>query len=271
MVRVELGGVPETLLWTLHHRALEAARPDTVLDDPLAVTVRDRIDYPFTERFGAGRGGLAQWQALRAGTFDAEVRRFMAAHPGGTVVALGEGLETQFWRVDDGRVRWVGVDLAETVAVREELLGRDATGRRALVAASAFDVDAWAGAVAPGGPVLLTAQGLLMYFSRDEVHGLIAALAARFPGASLVFDAIPAWLAARRPPASPGGFVPPPWQWGFDGAEQAALRGLPRVAALRALPVRRGRGVVQGALLPALARVPAARLRMVSIWRAAFA
>jgi O-methyltransferase involved in polyketide biosynthesis len=33
--------------------------------------------------------------------FDREVRRFLAAHPGGTVVALGEGLETQFWRVDN--------------------------------------------------------------------------------------------------------------------------------------------------------------------------
>jgi hypothetical protein len=44
---------------------------------------------------------------------------------------------------------------------------------------------------------LLTAQGLLMYFEPDAVHGLIAACAARFGGASLVFDAVPAWLAAR--------------------------------------------------------------------------
>ena len=26
------------------------------------------------------------------------------------MVALGEGLETQFWRVDNGRVRWLTVD-----------------------------------------------------------------------------------------------------------------------------------------------------------------
>ena len=32
-------------------------------------------------------------------------------HPAGTVVALGEGLETQFWRPDNGRVRWLSVDL----------------------------------------------------------------------------------------------------------------------------------------------------------------
>jgi O-methyltransferase involved in polyketide biosynthesis len=43
-------------------------------------------------------------------------RRFLAANPDGTVVALGEGLETQFWRVDNGRVRWLTVDLPETIA-----------------------------------------------------------------------------------------------------------------------------------------------------------
>ena len=61
---VELGGIPETLLWTLYHRALEAGRPDAVLSDPLAVGLVERIDYPFAERFGGG--ALAQWQALRA-------------------------------------------------------------------------------------------------------------------------------------------------------------------------------------------------------------
>ena len=39
----ELEGVPETLLWTLYHRALEARRPDAVLRDPMAVDLVDRI------------------------------------------------------------------------------------------------------------------------------------------------------------------------------------------------------------------------------------
>jgi O-methyltransferase involved in polyketide biosynthesis len=43
-LRVELGGVPETLLWTLYHRAVEARRDDAVLDDPLAVQLVDRLD-----------------------------------------------------------------------------------------------------------------------------------------------------------------------------------------------------------------------------------
>ena len=40
--------------------------------------------------------------------------RFLAANPDGTVVALGEGLETGFWRVDNGSVNWLTVELPET-------------------------------------------------------------------------------------------------------------------------------------------------------------
>jgi O-methyltransferase involved in polyketide biosynthesis len=39
---------------------------------------------------------------LRVLAFDREVRRFLAAHPGGTVVSLGEGLETS-----TGASRWM--------------------------------------------------------------------------------------------------------------------------------------------------------------------
>ena len=96
---VQLDAVPETLLWTLYHRAAEARRPDAVLRDPRAVELVEAIDFPFERRFGRAAPVLAQWQALRAACFDREVRRFARHHPGGTVVALGEGLETQFWRV----------------------------------------------------------------------------------------------------------------------------------------------------------------------------
>jgi len=36
--------------------------------------------------------------------FDEQVRRFLEEHPDGTVVGLAEGLETQAWRVDNGRM-----------------------------------------------------------------------------------------------------------------------------------------------------------------------
>ena len=92
------------------------------------------IDYPSRERFGAS-AGWAQWQALRErGTFDREIRRFLHDHPDGTVVALGEGLETQLWRVNNNQLRWVSVDLPPVIELRQRFL--PSCPRQELVASS---------------------------------------------------------------------------------------------------------------------------------------
>jgi O-methyltransferase involved in polyketide biosynthesis len=235
-MRVALGDVPETMLWTLYHRAQEAARPDGVLADPLAVELVGRVEYPFEERFGGG-GPLAQWQALRAKTFDRSVQAYLAARPGGTVVALGAGLETQFWRVDDGRCTWISVDLPEAIELREALL--PPSDRRLEIARSALDL-AWMDEV--DGEALITAQGLLMYFQPQEVHRLIAACARRFAGGALLFDAVPRGLTGRQF-TSGAGYQAPQWHWGWDRREAALVRELPGVTELRRLRLPPGRGL----------------------------
>jgi O-methyltransferase involved in polyketide biosynthesis len=260
-----LSGVPETLLWTLWQRAVEARRPDTVLVDPLAVELVERLDYPFAARFGEGFG---QFQALRSKCFDREVRRFLRGHPGGTVVALGEGLETQFWRVDDGAVRWVGVDLPEVVELRGRLL--PAADRVSSRAESALDFG-WLEELGRG-PALVTAQGLLMYLGREEVDALVTRVAAALPaGGCFVFDGVPPWLAARSRAgklARPDGYEPPPWTWALDDAEARRLASLsPRIAALESLPLPRGRGAALGFLLPLLHRAGAVRRLSLSVNR----
>ena len=253
----ELGGVPETLLWNLYYRALEARRPNAVLRDPKAVELVDAIDYPFEERFGVGHPRQAQGQALRVLCFDQEIRRFLSVHPEGTVIALGEGLETQFWRVDNGRVRWLTVDLPETVEVRRRLLPE--SPRQRTLACSALD-ERWMEEVDTSRGVLLTAQGLLMYLRPSEVHGLVAACARRFVGGSLLFDAVPRWFSARTMRGeirTSGSYRPPPMPWGIDvdelGDIQAAHPNLVEVRELRLAP---GRGLFWGYLAPLMNVVP---------------
>jgi O-methyltransferase involved in polyketide biosynthesis len=267
-LRVELGAVPETLLWTLYHRAVEARRDDAVLDDPLAVDLVDRLDYPF-ERFGTG-AGLGQWQALRVRCFDDEVRRFLARHPDGQVVALGEGLETQFWRVDNGRVRWLSVDLPEVVELRDGLL--PASPRRHTIGCSALD-ERWIDEVDGARGLLVTAQGLLMYFEPAAVHGFLATCARRLRGGAIVFDAVPEWLRARSARGglkSGEGYQAPPWQWGIDAPEEQRIAALPGIAELRALRLPRGRGLLHGYALPLATRIPPLRRSWLTVYRARF-
>jgi O-methyltransferase involved in polyketide biosynthesis len=268
---VELTGVPETMLWTLYYRATEARRPDAVLRDPKAVELVDAIDYPFEERFGRAVEWQAQWQGLRARRFDREVRRFEREHPGGTVVALGEGLETQFWRVDDGRVRWLTVDLPESAEVRSRLLPADSE-RQQLIAGSALE-EGWMDEVDASSGVLITAQGLLMYLQPDESRRLIAACARRFAGGEMVFDTAPRWFSSatkRGKVKTAQGFEAPPMPWGWDPAERRRLRELPDIDSLRELRLGRGRGGV-GALLSGMSAVPVVRGVGLTIVRLQFA
>ena len=267
--RIDLEGVPETLLWNLYHRAVEARRPGAVLHDPWAVELVDAIDYPFQARFGPG--ARAQWQALRARCFDDAVRTFLRDHPDGTVVALGEGLETQFRRVDNGRVRWVTVDLPEAVDVRRRLLPDGP--RQRTFAGSALDFR-WMDEVDPSRGVLLTAQGLLMYLEPEAVAGLMAACAERFPGATLVFDAVPGWFSARtlRGEMRTAGYTSPPTPWALEPKQLDSVRALhPGILDVEELTPARGRGLLDGVVLPLLYRTILRNLKPISIFRVRFA
>jgi O-methyltransferase involved in polyketide biosynthesis len=267
-----LSGVPETMLWTLHHRAAEARRPDTVLPDPRAVQLVEAVDFPFVERFGHPHALVAQAIALRAGSFDAVVRDFLRAHPAGTVVSLGEGLETAFWRVDNGGVRWLTVDLPQPLALRHRLLPHGP--RQSTHAGDARDL-AWTADVDPSADVLVLAQGLFMYLRPPEVRALIAGCAEAFPGGALVFDAVPR-LSGRRGRGRlrrvSGRYRLPAMPWRMDVADRPALATAhPGVAAIEDVPMPPGRGVFWGLLAPRLARGPVLRSRRPSVTLLRFA
>ena len=96
------------------------------------------------------------------------------------MVALGEGFETQFWRVDNGRLRWLTLDLPEVVAVRREVLP---DGPRIRTLSGSAANSEWIAQVDRERPVIITAQGLLPYFERDDVHRILSTWARRLPGA----------------------------------------------------------------------------------------
>jgi O-methyltransferase involved in polyketide biosynthesis len=246
-IPVELSGVPETLLGNLGRRA--AAARIGALKDPLAIEVVGRLDYDFAD---VARG--ARLHAVRVATFDEAVRRFLGTHPAGTVVALGEGLETQFWRLDNGRVRWLTVDLAETLELRHRLLP-DGPRQRSH-SGSALDLR-WLDALNPAAPILVTAQGLLPYFHRDEVHGLIAGIAERLPGSVLVFDVVPDVMLkmVRRASGRERDLAVELWTWLFNPDERAAIGAIAGVEELRDLapPLKRDLSTLG---MAAIARLP---------------
>jgi O-methyltransferase involved in polyketide biosynthesis len=248
-IPVDLTGVPQTLLWNLGRRAAAARTAPSLLDDPLAIEVTGRLQYDFPD---TARG--VRWHAVRVATFDDAVRRFLGEHPAGQVVALGEGLETQFWRVDNGRVRWLSVDLPETLALRRQVLP-DGPRQRSF-AGSALELN-WLDQLDPAAPVLVTAQGLLPYFKRSEVHELIAALAGRLPGSLLVFDVVPEKMLelVRKTSGPERDQAVELWSWTFSPQERTAIGQITGVASVKDLVPPRAPGMTP-VTLRAVRRLP---------------
>jgi len=251
----ELTGIPETMLWTLHNRASEAVRPDGFIRDQEAARIYASIDYDYRRSFGRPDGS----HATRSAMFDEVVGDWMKHHPGGTVVELGCGLETQFQRIDDGRVRWLCVDVPEAIAVRERFLAPSERCR--FVPKSALDLS-WMESVEPSEPLFVTAQGLFMYFEEAEVKRLLTAILERFPDVELMFDVIPRWLSRKSMAGlqKTRHYRVPKMPWGIGQGElEPLLRSWsPRIGSVRLMPYRRFR-LFPWSLFPLMARIPGLR------------
>lgn len=249
-----LGGVSATTLWTLHNRASEAKRPDGVLRDPWAVTLYDTIAYDYL-KFGKAN----QSHGLRAVAFDAVATDYLLEHPKASVVALAEGLQTSFWRLDDDalldEVTWYSVDLPPVMDLRARLLPEDK--RIVALAQSALDYS-WMDRIDPADGVLITAEGLLMYLDPADVHTLISACAQRFPGGTLVFDSIPHWFSRKtlKGFALSDRYQAPPMPFAITADEALALaESVSGVRSARDVPYPSGRGEFAVFAWPPLDRV----------------
>lgn len=250
-----LTAISETALLTLHQRATEAARPDGIIEDPAAITLRAGLGYDY-EHFGRTH----QATALRALAFDNATRRFLRTRPRATVVALAEGLQTSFWRLDNGEMNWLSVDLDPIVQLRRELL--PSSDRLRYLAQSALD-HSWMDQVDAADGVLITAEGLFQYLERDAVFDLIAACANRFPGGQLIFDSVPrflSWYSQRRGIRLSKEYTAPPMPFSFTADQYDELHAMPGVRAVYELEMPAGRGKV-------LARAAAIAYRSRSLQR----
>jgi O-methyltransferase involved in polyketide biosynthesis len=183
--KVTLTGAPETLLATLHGRALDSRAPRSILHDTAAARAVERIDYDF-RRTGM-TATTAAGVALRGRQLDDWTREFLAAHPGATVLHLACGLDTRAQRLAPGpSVRWVDVDHPEVVALRERLLPSP-DGDYRMIGASVTD-DGWLEDVPADRPTVAVFEGLTMYLREEDGHRLVERITGRFPAGQLLFD-----------------------------------------------------------------------------------
>lgn len=183
--QVTLSGPAETLLATLYARARDAQSPQPILGDATAASVAAQIDYDF-QHLGL-RPSDVLGVAMRAKQLDRWTRSFLAAHPAGTVLHLGCGLDSRAERINPGPgVTWFDVDQPEVIALRHRLL--PPRPNHYSIGASVTD-PGWLAEVPSDRPALVVAEGLTMYLPAAEGPPLLRRLVGHFGvGGEMIFD-----------------------------------------------------------------------------------
>lgn len=166
-MELQLGDVQKTALIPLAVRANETQRENARIHDEKAVEIIKTlgVDTKDLDKFFSHEGVVA-----RTILFDNAVKKLLKKYPAAVCVNLGCGLDDRFSRVDNGRGRWFNVDLPDSIEVRKKVFKE--TERERMIAGSVLEEE-WMKNIPKGDVTIVIAEGLLMYFSKEQVGTIL--------------------------------------------------------------------------------------------------
>ncbi len=183
------GTIQETMLGPLWARAKYSKLYPDILDDKKSFEIIKNIGYDFTKI----QDYLGEWRGIgllvRARNFDNALKKYIEKFPETAVVNVGAGLDTTFYRVDNGRIKWYDLDLPDAIEFRKKYIPQST--RCVYISKSALDYS-WFDQVDfnPAQGIFIIAGGFIYYFQESEISALFGALAQKFPGGELIFDCV---------------------------------------------------------------------------------
>jgi len=188
-IKIQLGRVQETLLLPLVSRAKETEYKNPLLNDTKAVELFNQLDVDRKKLLSniteIGVHGLC----YRAYKMDEAIKAFLQQHPNGKILDIGAGLDTTYYRCDNGKALWYDLDLPDSIALRKQLLP-EPNNRVCYIAKSMLDYS-WIediGDISNG--LFITIPGVLPYFKEEDVREFLTTIASKLKGAEIMFDVI---------------------------------------------------------------------------------
>jgi O-methyltransferase involved in polyketide biosynthesis len=195
-MKINLSGVSNTLLLPLYARAFY----HDYYPDPKAVELVNKIEYDF-EGLREQTADSILFCIARTITFDYEIRMYLKRHPLSTIVDIGCGLDTGFYRNDNGAMYWNDVDLPQVIITKFNLMKEHQRvylfGHNLLVPKSEELIKVNAARHIRSNDHLFLAGGLFLYWDPEQVKRFIVGLANRFAGSELLFDCSPNYVISE--------------------------------------------------------------------------
>ncbi len=184
----KLTTIEDTLFIPVMGRIYASEQFPNILKDEKALELKSKIpDHLRGKKIQNQYAALAG--AVRSANMDRYIQDFLKRNPSGAVVQLSCGLETTFYRCDNGKAVWYEVDVPDIIDYRKSLLRESERDR--CFAGNAFACQ-WLEEIRlqnPMVPVLVLAGGLLHYFPKNKIIALMHRFQS-YGNVELVFDAL---------------------------------------------------------------------------------
>lgn len=184
----EFSAIENTLFIPLLGRIYASEHFPNILYDKKALSLKGALPKDALNNGSQNQYTLLA-SASRSANMDRYIQRFLLHKPGGVIAELGCGLETTYYRNDDGYTRWYAIELPEVMAYRNTLLPKPE--RQECFVGDAF-ADDWIRRIridVPNAPMLVTAGGLFHYFEEEKVLDLLRMLQS-LGNVEVVFDSV---------------------------------------------------------------------------------
>ncbi len=179
-----LKGVEQTMLLPFWGRYSESIKPNGLIKDEMCVKIVEESGFDFSDITRQHHQISRLAWITRAWTTDYELKRLVEGSPEATVVCLGCGLDTAFYRCEQSHLHWYDIDLPNVIALRERLI--PAHPRCRTVVGSILD-EATFQSIEVKGFLIFMVQSVLCYLEAEDVKRVFSHMA-RLGKSAVLFD-----------------------------------------------------------------------------------
>jgi len=181
-MNLQFGDIQETALIPLAIKASETARPNARIKDLKAKEIIDSlgVDVSKFDPFLSHEGVVARTILYRE-----QLKELLNKYPDAVCINLGCGFDDKFSQVDNGSVRWFDVDLPDQIAVRRKVY--EDRERCVMLEGNALNGD-WTRSIPKADMVIVVMEGVLEYFSKEQVKTCLNMLCDSFPHGYLLAE-----------------------------------------------------------------------------------
>ena len=179
---LKFGDIQETALVPLAIKASETSRSNARIKDLKAKEIIDTlgVDVSKYDPFMSHEGVIARTIMYRE-----QLKDLIKKYPDAVCINLGCGFDDKFSQVDNGTIQWFDVDLPDQIAVRRKVY--EDRERCKMLDGNALD-DSWTKNIPKAAMYIIVMEGVLEYFSKEQVKTCLNMLCNSFPHGYLLAE-----------------------------------------------------------------------------------